>query len=68
MWNSWDWFAVIVHKIGIVTVIAFYIFVCWFVLAKVKPLNLKLDQERREIHEHALLAAGHQFQKNQRKS
>ena len=50
IWNNWDKFSVTVHFIGIVCVISFFLFVCWFVLIKVKPLNLKKLMERKASH------------------
>ena len=50
IWNYWDMFSVIVHFIGIAVVIGFFIFVCWFVVIKIKPLNLKKELELKESH------------------
>ena len=47
-WNNWDKFAVAVHFLGITAAILFFLFVTWFVLIKVVPLNLKKKMELKQ--------------------
>ena len=49
VWNGWDKFAVGCHAIGLVTVIGFYIWVCWFARFKSQPLIQKKKLERKEL-------------------
>ena len=57
VWNVWDMFSVACHFIGIVTVIGFFIFVCWFVIFKVSPLILKKKMERKQNYKESIEAA-----------
>ena len=49
IWNTADMVAVAVHFIFIGIIAYFFIFVCWFVCIKVKPLNRMKNKERKEL-------------------
>ena len=67
-WNYWDKFAAVMHYVGIFFVIAFFLFVCWFVFVKVVPLNLKKDLERKDAHMDVIHEADVKLKENQRRN
>ena len=67
-WNNWDHAAVGGHFIGLITVIAFFIFTCWFVFYKIVPLADKMKAELDTRHKEQLAKAHAEFKQNQYKN
>ena len=51
VWSNLDKLSVVAHCFGILSLVAFFIFVCWFVFFKVKPLNIKMKLETKRKHQ-----------------
>ena len=60
-WNNWDRFAVGGHFFGLIAVIAFFIFTCWFVFYKIRPLANKMKANLDKHHKEKLEKAHASF-------
>ena len=68
IWNNWDKLAVGLHFVGCLFSASFFIFVCWFTLFKVRPLNIKKNLELKEKHSDVMMDAVKNFNDNQNKN
>ena len=68
VWNGWDKFSVFVHFVGVITVVCFYIYICWVSFYKMTPLILKKKMEKKAKHDAAIKLVHEHLKETKRKN
>ena len=68
VWNKWDKFAALSHLIGMFAVIAFFIFIFWFVCVKERLYQRRKKLSKKIRHKKQIKRAQSAVQEAQRKN